>query len=30
MHEKSKILIVEDHTLMRVGLRALLSQDAGF
>jgi DNA-binding NarL/FixJ family response regulator len=27
MNEKRKILIVEDHTLLRVGLRALLSQD---
>jgi DNA-binding NarL/FixJ family response regulator len=27
MGEKKKILIVEDHTLLRVGLRALLSQD---
>jgi DNA-binding NarL/FixJ family response regulator len=27
MNEKHKILIVEDHTLLRVGLRALLSQD---
>ena len=27
MGEKRKILIVEDHTLLRVGLRALLSQD---
>lgn len=26
--EKSRILIVEDHTLLRAGLRALLSQDA--
>ncbi len=28
MHEKKRILIVENHTLMRTGLRALLSQDA--
>ena len=28
MKEKKRILIVEDHTLLRVGLRALLSQDA--
>ena len=27
MKEKRKILIVEDHTLLRVGLRALLAQD---
>jgi DNA-binding NarL/FixJ family response regulator len=27
MNEKRKILIVEDHTLLRAGLRALLSQD---
>jgi DNA-binding NarL/FixJ family response regulator len=27
MGDKHKILIVEDHTLLRVGLRALLSQD---
>lgn len=27
MGDKRKILIVEDHTLLRVGLRALLSQD---
>ncbi len=31
MHDqKDKILIVEDHTLMRVGLRALLLQDGSF
>lgn len=27
MNEKRRILIVEDHTLLRAGLRALLSQD---
>jgi DNA-binding NarL/FixJ family response regulator len=27
MNEKKRILIVEDHTLLRAGLRALLSQD---
>jgi DNA-binding NarL/FixJ family response regulator len=27
MNEKRRILIVEDHTLLRVGLRALLTQD---
>lgn len=28
MNEKKRVLIVEDHTLLRAGLRALLSQDA--
>jgi DNA-binding NarL/FixJ family response regulator len=27
MNEKKRVLIVEDHTLLRAGLRALLSQD---
>src|SRR4051812_19050889 len=30
MSEKYRILIAEDHTLMRVGLRALLAQEADF
>lgn len=29
MNEKKRILIVEDHTLLRAGIKALLSQDTG-